>query len=690
VSFNKNGGDTEAVPATKTVTSPATSIDTLPTPPSRTSYSFGGWNTAANGTGSVFTASTTVSATITVYAQWNPIYTVSFDRNDGTATIYQTRSVTAPATTIDTLSSPYNTLPTPSRTGYSFDGWNTAANGTGSAFTASTTVSATLTVYAQWNPIYTVTFQSNYVWATKTVTAPATTIDALPTSPYRSGYSFGGWNTAANGTGSAFTASTTVSATITVYAQWNPIYTVSFDENDGTAIYLTRSVTAPATTIDTMPSPYNTLPSAYRSGYHLDGWNTAADGTGSAFTASTTVSTNITVYAQWTAETYTVTFRLNDGTLTVWATKTVTAPATTVTDFPADPSRTGYVFAGWNTISLGTGSAFTASTRVILDQRVYAQWNPVYTVSFNKNGGDTEAVPATKTVTSPATSIDALPTPPSRTGYIFTGWNTTANGSGSAFTASTTVSSSRTVYAQWNPVYTVSFNKNGGDTEAVPATKTVTSPATNIDTLPTPPSRTGYIFAGWNTISNGTGSAFTASTTVSASITVYAQWNPVYTVSFNKNGGDTEAVPATKTVVSPATSIDALPTPPTKTGYLFGGWNTAANGSGSAFDASTTVSNSLTVYAQWQIRITINPDAGDGAFSQGSFTLAKPSGYQIISITGSGYANPRWLVDGKLKGTGASITIAATDYSVGGHSLSLFVLRDGVEWSKSISFTVTN
>ena len=74
--------------------------------------------------------------------------------------------------------------------------------------------------------------------------------------------------------------------------------------------------------------------------------------------------------------------------------------------------------------------------------------------------------------------------------------------------------------------YTVTFDKNGGTTEASPRTKTVTPPATNVGALPAPPMRTNYTFAGWNTRADGGGSAFTASTAVTANITVYAKWTP--------------------------------------------------------------------------------------------------------------------------------------------------------------------
>jgi uncharacterized repeat protein (TIGR02543 family) len=72
-----------------------------------------------------------------------------------------------------------------------------------------------------------------------------------------------------------------------------------------------------------------------------------------------------------------------------------------------------------------------------------------------------------------------------------------------------------------------------------------------------------------------------------------------FTVTFNRNGGATEATPRTKIVTPPATTIDVLPVAPTRGGYTFSGWNTAVNGTGTAFNETTTVTVSVTVYAQW-------------------------------------------------------------------------------------------
>jgi uncharacterized repeat protein (TIGR02543 family) len=152
---------------------------------------------------------------------------------------------------------------------------------------------------------------------------------------------------------------------------------------------------------------------------------------------------------------------------------------------------------------------------------------PRFIVTFNKNHSDaagfTNANPSTKTVTSPATTVGTLPAEPTRAGYDFNGWNTAPNGSGAPFTASTPVTVGITVYAQWAAVTTVTFDKNGGTTEANPSTKRIEPPATNVGTLPAEPTRTGYTFTGWTTQPSG-GSPFTATTTVTTSITVYAQW----------------------------------------------------------------------------------------------------------------------------------------------------------------------
>jgi uncharacterized repeat protein (TIGR02543 family) len=634
----------------------------------------------------------------------NYSYTVTFFQNDGTESILAMETVESPATTVNQLP------PDPVRLGYRFAGWNTASNGSGITFTLETPVPRDLAVYAQWGSYaYTVTFNANggdtpANPAAKTVATPAFTIDALPAPPAKAGHIFAGWNTALDGSGAAFDAASPVSVDMTVYAQWvlDYTYTVTFDANggDSPANPAAKTVSAPASTIDALPAP------PARAGLVFAGWNTALDGSGAAFDAATPVTADMTVYAQWILDyTYTVTFDSNGGDSPASpAAKTVNAPATTIDALPAPPAKANHAFAGWNTAADGSGAAFEASTPVEADITVYAQWRTyTYTVTFDSNGGDSPASPAAKTVTAPATTIDALPAPPTRAGQVFAGWNIAANGSGAAFEASTPVTGDLTVYAQWvtDYAYTVTFNANGGDSPASPATKTVNAPATTIDALPAPPSRTGYTFANWNTDSMGLwGTPFTASTPVSGNLIVYAQWTPhTYRVDFDKNGGDTEASPPYRDVTSPAVTA-SLPVPPGKAGYAFTGWNTAADGSGDAFDASTPVSAPLRVYAQWvlftsasqDIRLFM-PDPGQNAFIETPFTLVQGGApaSKTISLIGTWDASPQaaWTVDGRSAGSGPTLTLNAAAYTVGGHRLQVTAYKDGKPWSKTLDFSVT-
>jgi len=383
------------------------------------------------------------------------------------------------------------------------------------------------------------------------------------------------------------------------------VYTVTFDSQSATvaASPTSKTVTSPATTVVTLPTPPT------KSDYNFAGWNTKADGTGTEFTASTPVAASITVYAYWTTSTvYTVTYNTQDGSAVdiqhVISGNTVTLPAA--------PTKTGYDFGGWYT-DTSYGTAFTGTTAVTGNITVYAKWNSyTYTVTFDSQSATVAANPTSKTVTSPATTVDALPTPPTKTGPTFAGWFTAVNGGGTQFTASTGVTANITVYAYWSnyPVYTVTYNSDGGT--AVGA-QHVTSPATTVVTLPTAPTKTGYTFGGWYTATSGGGTAFIATTTVVADITVYAKWNIyTYTVTFDSQSATVEASPTSKTVTFPATTVATLPTPPTKTGYTFGGWYTGTNGGGTAFTATTTVTTDITVYAKWT--------AVSGAFTQADLT----------------------------------------------------------------------
>jgi uncharacterized repeat protein (TIGR02543 family) len=235
---------------------------------------------------------------------------------------------------------------------------------------------------------------------------------------------------------------------------------------------------------------------------------------------------NTTLYAQWTANNYGVTFDANGGSGTMSNLPIVagTAKALTANAF----TRTGYTFAGWTTSSNGTGTAYTNSQSVTLyaDVTLYAKWtaNP-YTITFNANGGTgTMATSAIVAGTAKIITANAY----TRSSHIFAGWSTVTGVQTVVYTdqQSITLYANTTLYAQWTPVYTITYNANTG-TGSVPSGATVI--AGNSYTVA---SNTGNLvkgsiaFAGWNTKADGTGATYLATTsfTPTAATTLYAMY----------------------------------------------------------------------------------------------------------------------------------------------------------------------
>ena len=530
--------------------------DDMPSNPVRADgHTFVGWNTIRDGTGSPFTALTLVPVNISVYAQYTPplqYCKVTFDSNYS-GSVDQEVIVEKDKTVGDEMPEP------PERSGYTFDGWYTRADGTGSEFTSITPVPVDIRVYAKWiggpppPTYYTVTFNSNGGVPTTPPTRnvlEGTAIGAsnMPAAPTLSGFEFIGWNTEEDGSGDPFTAATTVNEDITVFAQYEeeilpPVkYTVTFDFQDGVTTEATREVEEGMTLGSDMPGAPG------RAGYTFIGWNTDPDGSGDDFTATTEINDDITVYGQWEEDDepvtkYTVTFNGNGGTPATNYREVEEGKTVGAGNMPVNPTWTGYTFVEWNTSQNGSGDRFTASTEVNEDITVYAQWNEIvlptkYTVRFNSNYG-TPVTLATREVNSGATiGAGNMPGIPTRTGYEFNGWNTAQNGSGTAFTGSTPVTSDITVYAQWKTsggnnggtYYTVTFDGNGG----APASQTrsvLSGGSIGATNMPGNLARSGYTFAGWNTKQDGTGTAFTHTTTVSGNIRVYAQWTSDTTIN---------------------------------------------------------------------------------------------------------------------------------------------------------------
>lgn len=217
---------------------------------------------------------------------------------------------------------------------------------------------------------------------------------------------------------------------------------------------------------------------------------------------------------------------------------------------------------------------------------------PNRTVTFNNGYGSTIT---TKTVADGATV--AAPANPNRTGYNFTGWSGTVGA---------IVCANRTHTAQWTPwKHTVAYNANGGS--GVPGNQTKTyGVQMNLNT--SQPSRTYYNFAGWNTAANGSGTKWTPGQNYNkdqngGTVTLYAQWTPwQHTVSYHANGGTNAPANGTK-VYGQAYNISTQI--PQKAGAIFAGWNTAADGSGTAYVAGSSYNHdqnggSVNLYARWE------------------------------------------------------------------------------------------
>ena len=151
-----------------------------------------------------------------------------------------------------------------------------------------------------------------------------------------------------------------------------------------------------------------------------------------------------------------------------------------------------------------------------------------YTITYNGNSSTSGSVPSA-TTGSGSVTLRSNSGSLARTGYTFAGWNTLANGTGSSYAAGAayTLSASVTLYAQWTAVgsYTITYDGNSNTSGSVPSATTGSGSVTlrsNSGSL----ARTGYTFAGWNTLANGTGSSYAAGAayTLSASVTLYAQW----------------------------------------------------------------------------------------------------------------------------------------------------------------------
>ncbi|HUW13791.1 MAG TPA: InlB B-repeat-containing protein, partial [Anaerolineae bacterium] len=344
-------------------------------------------------------------------------------------------------------------------------------------------------------------------------------------------------------------------------------------------------------------------------------------------------------YQDGVGATYSVTYDANgatSGTVPVDAsspyaeTDTVTVKANTGTLAIA-----GHTLSSWNTAADGSGTAYAATGADTFlmgtaNITLYAQWTiNTHTVTYNANGADGGVVP---TDASSPYNYGANVTTLGNTGGMvetnktFGGWNTAANGSGTSRAAASTWAigdADVILYAQWvtDSNYSVTYHGNGATGGSVPvdgsspywlgATVTV---AANTGTLV----RAGHTYNDWNTEPAGGGTPYDSTGTDSfvmgtAPVVLYAQWTVIsYTVTYDENTADSGTPPTDAS--SPYESGAAVTTLPNsgnlvKADRVFGGWNTAANGSGTYHSPGTQWTmgaGNVTLYAQWLVPAVVN------------------------------------------------------------------------------------
>ncbi len=647
----------------------------------KTGYTFTGWNTQPDGTGTAYSngqnvknLTTADGDMITLYAQWRANnYTIKYDGNaaDSGSMNDQPMVFDVAANLTDNAYA---------RIGYTFTGWNTQPDGTGTAYSDGQNVKNltaadgdTITLFAQWRAnSYTIQFDGNTADGGDTA-SQSMTYDAaanLTVNGYtKTGYTFTGWNTQSDGSGTVYTDGQNVvnltaveGEKVTLYAQWRANnYTIRFDGNTADG----GSTSDQAMTYD---QAANLTANGYtKTGYSFKGWNTQSDGGGTVYTDGQNVvnltaveGEKVTLYAQWRANNYTIRFDGNtaDGGDTADQSMTYDQAA----DLTANGyTKTGYTFTGWNTQSDGGGTAYTEGQNVVNltsveGERVtlYAQWRAnSYTIQFDGNtadGGDT----ADQSMTYDQ-AADLTANGYTKTGYTFTGWNTQSDGGGTAYTEGqnvvnlTSVEGERvTLYAQWRAnSYTIQFDGNTADGGNTPAQTMTYDAAANLTVNGY--TKTGYTFAGWNTQSDGGGTAYSDGQNVvnltaveGEKVTLYAQWRANnYTIRFDGNtaaGGNTPDQSMTYD-----TAVNLTANGYTKTGYTFTGWNTQLDGGGTAYTDGQLVSNltsekegSVTLYAQWRANnYTIQ---FDGNTADGGDTVDQSMTYdQAANLTANGY-----------------------------------------------------
>ena len=642
VTFNGNGstgGSTAAQTA-----SAATNL--TPNGFIRTGYTFAGWTTVSDGTGTFYadSASFPFAANTTLFAKWTAAsLTITYNGNTNTSGTAPTDpSIYGYNSTVTVLG---NTSGTPlAKTLYTFAGWNTAAAGTGTQYLAGATftITANTTLYAQWNQASTITSvasaaagplaggTTSIITGTNFSGASIVTVNGINVTSFvvNSPTQITMVTPASASIGAKNVVITTPGFTVTgnvAGKQFTYQATVTFNGNGSTGGSIAAQSASAATNL--------TANGFTRTGYTFAGWATSALGS-VAYTdgASYPFTADATLFAKWTAASLTITYNGNGN-------KAGSVPGDPSSPYAYNSTVTvlgntggltkngGYTFAGWNTAALGTGVQYLAGATfsISANTNLYAQWDQAPTIASVASaavgplaGGTTSIITGTgfsgaSIVTVGGVNVTSFVVNSPTQITIVTPASATVGAKNVVITTPGGTATGSSAGMQFTYQATVTFNGNGatgGSTTAQSA-----SAATNLTANGF--IRTGYTFAGWATSALGSVAyADGVSYPFTADATLWAKWTAsTFNVTYNGNPNNGGAVPvdsnlylynATVTVLGNSGSL-------VLTNQTFFGWNTAANGGGTAYAPGATFTmpgSAVTLYVQWTSVTSVSPATG--------------------------------------------------------------------------------
>ncbi|MBP5705778.1 MAG: InlB B-repeat-containing protein, partial [Spirochaetales bacterium] len=436
-------------------------------------------------------------------------------------------------------------------------------------------------------------------------------------------------------------------------------------------------------------------------GYTFDGWYDAStDGTIVAGWAAGERTDDVSLWARWTPNSYTVTFNANGGSGDMSSQNMTydTESALTANAF----SKTGYTFLGWSDNSADTYPKYQDNSTVLnltavsgAEVTLYAVWSAnTYTIKYNANGGAGSMANQMMTYdTSASLNTNAF----YRTGYTFSGWATSASGTkvyddaASVSSLSSTDNGTYNLYAVWTAnTYTIAFDINGGTSGSM------SNQSMTYDTAKALTNngfgKTGYGFIGWSENSSGLSATYTNKQSVSnltsdkgGTVTLYAVWkaNP-YTVVFNKTSGT--GTMANQTITYD-TETALKKNEYTKIGYTFLGWNETPETSEALYTDTQSVKNLVVagekvLYAIWKVNtytVVFNANGGTGTMSSQSYTYAGQKALTANAFSRTHYKFKEWNTIADGSGTSYTDKQKVKNLtSDNGGTVTLYAIWEGV------------